>query len=269
MKKKFYRKPYRKPYRIRKKKSLIRNRFFWIFVLILIIGGAFFYFAVFSPNFQIREIKISGNQKIQTSELENLIKEKVNQKLLFFSTKSIFLIDSSEIVKSLLEKFPQIDKVKLKRRFPATLITEIQERVPIGVWCQNQDCFSIDKAGVIFEESSPDSELVIKSQGREDSRSLGQEVIGEDFLHSILEIQEKLKTNLKIDVKEFVVPNSERVNVKTSEGWEIYFNPTGSLSWQLTKLSLVLEKEIPPERRKNLEYIDLRFGNFAPYKYRD
>jgi len=73
--------------------------------------------------------------------------------------------------------------------------------------------------------------------------------------------------NLKI--LEVSIISEERLNAKTSEGWEIYFNLEGDINWQLTKLGAVLEKEIPPEKRENLEYIDLRFGNFAPFKYRD
>jgi len=30
-----------------------------------------------------------------------------------------------------------------------------------------------------------------------------------------------------------------------------------------------LEEKIPPESRKDLEYIELRFGNLAPFKYKD
>ena len=72
---------------------------------------------------------------------------------------------------------------------------------------------------------------------------------------------------LKIKTKEFII-FSEHLNVKTSEDWEVYLNPQEDINWQLTKLGAVLEEEIPLEKRKDLEYIELRFGNFAPYKYR-
>jgi len=261
-------KKYRKPYRIKKKKSLFKSRLFWLTILVLIIFGGIFYLVCFSSIFQIKDIKISGNQKIQTQDIENLIKEKINQKLLFFPTKSIFLIKSNEIVESLLEKFLKIDKVNLKRKLPATIIVEIQERLPLGVWCQGENCFYIDKEGIIFEENPPKVEFIIKSEESIAQGFLGEKVIEKVLLESIFEIQRKLKGSLKINIEEIIILEKEKINAKTSEGWEIYFNPTGDINWQLTKLSLVLEKEIPPERRKDLEYIDLRFGNFAPYKYK-
>ncbi|MCJ7786728.1 cell division protein FtsQ/DivIB, partial [Patescibacteria group bacterium] len=195
--------------------------------------------------------------------------------------KSIFLIDSNEIVESLLEKFLQADSVNLKRRLPSTLIVEIQERLPLGVWCevlpsspsenlggQGENCFYIDRKGIIFEENPPKAGFVIKSEESIAQGFLGEKVIEKVLLESIFEIQRKLKESLKINIEEIIILEKEKINAKTSEGWQIYFNPAGDIDWQLTKLSLVLEKEIPPERRKDLEYIDLRFGNFAPYKYK-
>jgi len=50
------------------------------------------------------------------------------------------------------------------------------------------------------------------------------------------------------------------LDVKTAEGWEIYFNLEENLSWQLTQLYLLLERKISPEERRTLQYIDLRFN---------
>jgi len=258
---------YRKAHRIRKKKSMFRSRFFWIIFLILIFSGVVFYFIVFYQFFQVKEIKISGNNEIQSQQIEDSIKEKINQNLLFFPTRSIFLVSSEKITKSLLERYPQIEQINLKKSFPAALIIEIKERSPVAVFCQEEKCFFVDKAGTIFKEGPKEYGLIIESQNKEDI-SLGKNIIPEDKLNSILEIQEKLSTNLKITPTEFVIQEGDRVDAKTTEGWEIYFDLANLLDWQLTKLSLVLEKEIPPEKRGDLEYVDLRFGNFAPYKYR-
>jgi len=95
---------------------------------------------------------------------------------------------------------------------------------------------------------------------------LGDRIIAKEQISKILEIGTKLKDNFKIPIEEILVVSDERLNVKTSEGWQIYFDPQKDLNWQLTKLSAVLKEEIPPEKRADLEYIELRFGNFAPYK---
>lgn len=53
--------------------------------------------------------------------------------------------------------------------------------------------------------------------------------------------------------------SEEKIDVRTAEGWAIYFNLKENLNWQITKLAAVLEKRIPQGKRENLKYIDLRF----------
>jgi len=89
-----------------------------------------------------------------------------------------------------------------------------------------------------------------------------------DKLFKILNINSKLKENLNIPIEKFVINDNEKLTALTREGWEIYFNLEGDIEWQITKLVAVLENKIPKEQRGDLEYIELRFGNFAPFKYR-
>ncbi len=256
----------RKNRQLKKKKPILRNRFFWIFVLISLLSGTAIYFTIFSPTFQVKEIKISGVQKLRAEDLQNTIQRPIEKKIAIFPTKSIFLINLGEIKGTLLKEFARLEKVDLKRILPATLIIQIQERQPVGVWCKESSCFLIDKNGIIFEESSMGDGLVIWSNKNENV-ILGQKVLDENLISSILMVKEKLSTNSKIEARDFIIVDNERLNVKTGEGWEAYFDPTKNMEWQLTELSLVLEKEIPFEKRGNLEYIDLRFSKVY-YKYR-
>ena len=110
--------------------------------------------------------------------------------------------------------------------------------------------------------------IKIKKAIKDKELKLGDRVLEKELISAILEIESKLENDLKIPIEEVLVVSDERINIKTSDGWEIYLNPKGDIEWQLTKLRVDLEEEIPQERRKDLEYIELRFGNFAPYKYR-
>ncbi len=284
-------KKYRKPYRVKKKKPIFRNRFFWLGILIFVVIVGIFYLICFSSFFQIKEIKISGNsafaeasadkQKVSIEDIRNVIEKEVEQKFLFLPSKSIFLINLKEINEIVLEKFPQLAKINLKRSFPDTMLIEIEERKPVAIFCQKENYFFIDGEGIIFEEvfEAAPQWLQIKNLTLAADLKIGEEAIKKEKLSQALEIESKLKdynplttlpleraSNLKI--LEVSIISEERLNAKTSEGWEIYFNLESDLNWQLTKLGAVLEKEIPPERRESLEYIDLRFGNLAPFKYR-
>lgn len=261
---------YRKPYRVKKKKSILKNRFFWLGILALIVFLGISYFLVFSSFFQIKVIEISGNQKISTEELRKMVEDQIVKNLIFYQTKSIFLVNLKKIQNVILEKFPQISQINIKQKFPQTLEIKIEERNPVAIFCQNENCFFIDKEGVVFESNVKNQDFFIIKKGNFNSEiKLGDKIIDENLISQILEIESRLKKDFKISINEVLLVSEERVNFKTSEGWEIYFNPKKDINWQLTKLEAVLENEILPEKRKNLEYIELRFGNFANPKYKD
>jgi len=263
-------KKYRRSHRIKRKKSLFKNRFFWLGILTLVIVVAFFYLLFFSEIFQVKKVIITGEEKVSKEELKLLIEKKLEKKIFFFKTKSIFLVNLNEIKRDILNDFPQIAEIEINRGFPVALNVVVVERLGLASWCQGEVCFLLDNEGVIFEEMLSGMDL-IKITDRQDRSSfiLGEKVIEKTLLSQILETERKLKEDLKIQLQEVSIASEERLNIKTSEGWEIYLNPQKDIVWQLTKLEAALEEEIPPEKRKNLEYIELRFGNFAPYKYQD
>lgn len=260
----------RKPYRIKKREPILKSRFFGLGILFSIILIGFFYLICFSSIFQIKKIKISGNQKVSTENIQKIVQSQIEKKILFFPTKSIFLADLNKTNEILLKRFPLISKVNLKREFFNTLTVNIKERKPVAVFCQFKDCFLIDKKGIIFEKSlvKNSKKIIIRSPSKNYKLELGKGLIEEEKLAQILKISSRLKKDLEIQTNEIKMISSERINIKTSEDWEVYFNPKGDINWQLTKLKVVLKEEIPPQKRKNLDYIDLRFGNLAPYKYR-
>ncbi len=260
----------RKPYRIRKQKSILRNRFLWITLLLLILVGGTFYLVCFANFFQIKKIEISGQQKVSEEELKNLVGGEIEQKLFLFPTKSIFLINTNKIDQLILERFSQISQSDLKKKLPDGLFLEIEERQPWAALILNEtDFYYCDENGIVFEKiwEIPYKFLTVKSLLSYPEIKLGGKVMEKDLIEKIGGVNAKLKDNLKIDIEEFIIPSPERLNVKTSEGWEIYFDPEGDLNWQVIELSLVLEKEIPSEKRGDLEYIDLRFSKVY-FKYK-
>ena len=260
---------YRKPYRVKKRKSILRSRFFWLGILIFSFLFSLFYFLFVSEIFQVEKVIITGEAKVSAQDLKSLAEKKIEKKILFFKTKSIFLVHLNEIRKDILDNFPQIAEAEIKRGFPDALNIVVIERFGLALWCKDGRCFLVDNEGIIFEEAPAEINLIkIIDKQKLSLPALGERVIGKESLSQILEIESKIESDLKIPIAEFLIVSEERLNIKTSEGWEIYFNPRKDINWQLTKLKAVLEEEIPPEKRKNLEYIELRFGNFASYKYR-
>jgi len=286
---------YRKAHRIKRKKSILKSRFFGLTILILIFLGSFFYFLFFSSFFQVKNIFISGAEKTSSDEIKNFVQNKLEKKILFLKTKTIFLINLNQIKKEVLKNFPPVAEIEILRKFPNILNIILVERSPLANFCQDynppspakvsegnlggqaalpadggapEKCFLLDKDGIIFEEK-PEADLIkIIDNQKEKIPRLGERIIERDYLEKILKIQKFFQEELKLEIKEFIV-FSQRLNLKTGEGWEVYFDPKGDINWQLTKLNAVLKEEIPPEKRRDLEYIELRFGDLATFKYRE
>lgn len=232
---------YKKPYRVRKRKSILKNRFFWLGILFLSAASGIFYLLLFSGIFQIKNINITGGEKILKEDIKSLV-----------PGGNIFSVDAEKIRKDILDKFPKIAEVEIHTKFFNTLNILVKERQPAAVWCENDKCFLIDRAGLIFEEVSTSTDLI---------RITGlKEMLNKERISQILDIQSKLRDASGVTTTQAFIAAEKRLNIKTFEGWEIYFNSDGDLDWQLQELSLVLEKQIPPEKRRNLEYIDLRFS---------
>jgi len=105
---------FRRPYRVRRKKSIFKNSFFRLGILILFLAGEIFYLLFFSPLFQIKYIKISNCDKLSPEALKGSIESGLPRKLLFFNTNSIFLADVGEISANMLGDYPQLDKFQTR-----------------------------------------------------------------------------------------------------------------------------------------------------------
>ena len=273
MKKKRY---YRKQHRFKRKKSIFRNRFFWLGILSLIILSTVFYLTCFYSFFQIKNIEIEKEQTVlsvgvkmvsqETIEIIDLIlRESIAKKILFFPTKSIFLVNSEKIEKTILARFFQLAEIQINKQFPDTLSVFVSQRKGVALVFQEDRYFLIDKEGIFFERVDELELLKIKNFDLEAEPKLAKQIIEKELLTKLLTVESSLN-NLKIPIKEISIISETRFNVETVDGWSIYFNPKEDLDWQLTKLKVVLDEKIPEEERGDLEYIELRFGNRAPYK---
>ncbi len=253
-------KSYRKIHRYRKKKLILKNRFFWLTTLVLVSFTSLFSFLFFSGTFLVEKIVVSGQEKVSKEAIGSLV-----------VSKNIFFIDREVIRAKILENFPQIAEVKIDRSFPDSLNILVIERVSVATWCQENDCFLMDNNGIIFEKIAAGDDLqqtLIKGLN-EGKLALGSMMIDEEELSKILNIDSELKSSLKIEIEEFTISLDDKLIALTRDNWEIYFSLTNDIDWQITKLRVVLEEKIPPEKRENLEYIEVRFGNLAPIKYKD
>lgn len=258
---------YRKSYRTKKKKSIfnvLKNKFFWLGLLILTILSSLTYFFIFSSVFQVKNIQVLGTEKVSNQEIKNIVLTNV---------KNIFLVDFEMLNKDILERYSQVAKINFKRKLPDKILVQIEERKAALVFCQSveesflrfrsqkgpDNCFLLDSQGIIFEkiDQLETKLLILKTKIAIYRFHLGQEIISRDYIEKIIKIESQLKN--KVRISEVSLISENRLNIKTLENWEIYFNPQKDIDWQIEELEIVLKEKISQIERENLEYIDLRF----------
>jgi cell division septal protein FtsQ len=252
---------WKKPYRVKRKKSLLKSAYFRFSLLFVFFASGIFYLICLSPLFQLKSVEISGNQKIETQSAENFVREKMSKKIMFFKTGSIFLTSAKSIKNSLLSEYSLIDSVLIKKKISGQVFIAIEERQPVAVVYIGGSYYYLDSKGIVFEKISAQDagKTEILAYDFPAEAVLGQKIIEPDLLSKILDITGQLNKDSGIFAASAEVVSKQRLNIKTSEGWEIYFNLSGDLDWQMTELKTVLENKISSEKRGNLEYIDLRF----------
>lgn len=269
--------PHRYPKTHKERKEISWKRriiFSWILFLILALA----YILFFSPIFEIKEIRISGNRAIGSEEIQSSLDGFLYGKILFFFNRNnIFLATDSKLTDILLGDFPRILSIEINKDiFKKTINLTIVERKETGIFCKEEpaspnrgECYYIDREGVIFEKAPQTSGsliLVIKDNSGGEVE-LGNNVIKKEFMAELIDLRVYLTDNLGLKALDFIIESdvSEDLRINTNEGWYILFDKARDLQNQLKALELVLEEKIK-EGRRNLEYIDLRIENRVYYK---
>lgn len=251
---------------------MIKRPIFWFsLAAILFIGGAC-YLILFLPYFQVSHIKIAGYETVNNADIESMVSQNAQRKLYSMGpvnifSKSIFLFDSKKITKSIQSQYPIIKNITIKKTMPDTIHLIIEERKSFAVFChkQNDNCFIIDREGVIFEKLQGNIEnTTILMDTSDRDMLLGENVVATYTMDQISKIRENLKNNFYLDIKEAAI--SDPLIIETFEGWKAYFNPNEDIDLQITKMNSLLTSEIAGEERQRLEYIYLQYKDKAYYK---
>jgi len=258
--------------RIKPKEPFYKNPFFWGGFLVLILVSVIVYVLFFCKSLQVNEIIISGNEKVFSEDIKQIVKDGSNTGLLNLwnlkiSSNNIFLANTNKIRSKIINDFPIIEKINITKKYPQTLTVQIQERKPIGVYCsndqENKKCFLIDQNGIIFEPIELDylqaDKTLIESYLNNGQIFAGEQVVATEIINAIYAVQKNLKEKFQIDLASALVTSPVRMDVKTAEGWKIYFylRQDQTIDEQITKLNLLLSGEVSQESRKNLRYINL------------
>ena len=264
---------YQAKYLAKKRKRIFLRFFLWLTLVLAVVAGIIYLF-FFSKVFYVREVSIANQSFIPNQEIRQAIDDFLAQKKFFVSGfSSLIFVESGKIQSLITEAFPQAENVVVEKKYPHTVKVSLDGKIAIGIWCFGEKssggCFYFDKNGMAFETSAnSDGPLLLRVEDEKSQfEKLGQAVTDKELLVFILSIRPELE-KVKIDIKKIIIPSDEdfRVDAETSEGWKIYFSARDDLKSQVNSLNVFLAQKILPEKRGQLQYVDVRIPNRVYYK---
>ncbi len=253
-------------------KIFARVLFYILLVCFLAVTG---YVLFFSTYLKISKLVIVGNSELSVEEIKKVIGDQQQGKILKIIPKDNFLLVSKSAVEKLLAgHFRKIKSVSVVKKFPDTLEITLQERKALLVFCNGEACFLIDENGVAYSEAdfnSPEltqNNLIKISDSSPEAIKLGDEILDQTYIQYVSTLKEALgRINLTVE-NDFWTPSlmADEVNVKITQGGELYFSTQFPLESAIKTLAIILKKEPLETQQSDLTYIDLRTENKVFYR---
>lgn len=262
--------------RTNKQRGSWRNKIILFFLIILL--GAVIYFIFYSPYFEIKEVNVSGLERINYDEMRGVIENQMSGwRLLFFKQNNIFIFDEKAAENVLSDKYI-LKLCNIDKRLPGTMIVSVEERNPALFWKTGERYYVVDWDGTIIREISSEeisgyppnqsgAKMALVFDESNTGANLREEILSSEIVKAISGLQNNLAGETELAINNFSMTKESDTAVKasTSEGWQIYFSLTNDLNAQIDKLKAFL-MEKGPEDRQGLQYVDLRFSDRIYYK---
>jgi len=253
----------RRPYKIKKRvikrnrRPFFKKKVFWFSLLFFVLFFGFLYLFLFSPYFQVKEMSVLGAQTISKEELLKNFRSDATMTLNILGSnlisESLFLPSQGKI-SSLLENFPEIEDINIKKDFfTKKIVIEVKEKTPVCIWCFKDVCALLDKKATYIKDYENEVGFIKINEYDEYEKNL-KNWSGEpkqDFVITLLTVY---KNNS--EVREFDIHADKFFGKYKTINF--VFDPKQDIDWQIEKMNIVLKKL--NYSVENLNYIDLRFG---------
>ena len=219
------------------KKKSIKSKIGECFACSFILMCSFILVLLFSPIFDITQIKVEGNLRLNA----NIIKSESGINL----GQNILRLNKIKIKEDLL-KVSYIDNVEIKRNWPDTILIKVLEKEPVAKIKLLGSNILIDENGYILEIVTDDEDYKIPLLTEIETAStvINQplECNNQELLGKFLEILKNLKNNdmLKDVIR---IEDKDSLLLYTDAGHTVNIGDTSDLSYKLMRLKAIIAKE--------------------------
>lgn len=237
------------------------------------------------PFFRAERIEIRGEHLLAASDIEQTVRELLGGRYLGLVPRdSLFFISVPELERELAGRYSAIAAVSVERAFPNRLAVDVTERELWGIYCVypaaasasgsaaegggERQCFYLDTRGMAYERLfAVRGWLLPLVYASRPVRAGDQAVVPLTLRYYTDAGRTASGIGAHILSMRLATATPEDIRFDLAEGWYLLVNASRPVSDWGGVLGTVLEQEIG-ERRGELEYMDLRFGNKVFYKFR-
>jgi cell division septal protein FtsQ len=224
-----------------------------LFVLIATLYGLFFssYFTITTIEIQEQDVENEGFKEEVKTSIENAI------------GKNLVFIDTEELKLKILETFPEIEQVEIKKDYPRTLVINFSEYELVANVINESSTvkksYIINSIGYAIKENFENPNLPYIKIKTDEPANPENPIIEANKLRYILEaiiyFEDKFGMRV-IEVEYKKIPRE--IHILTEKNFYIWLDIQKTIDEQFKKLKKALTKlDIYNE---NLEYIDLRIA---------
>lgn len=250
------------------RKKMFRSNFPYgvviLWSLFLLVGG---YILLFSSWVMVTQVVIETPGRVTANEIREQIEPILRSKrFLVFPAGNFFLIPKREIESTLLEKYPLLSSVGMKRSFPDTLTVILQEHPHLLLWCAAGPCAMLDADGrTLFREKALDTKYDPWRFRVVDTSALplkaGEELPVKEYLEYFVLLRERLTKSLDLTVmNEATTPSrfSRELRISTTDGWALLVNIDSPVEETFLSVEAFLKERAVSTNQTPLLTIDVR-----------
>lgn len=228
-------------------------------VILLIILAVFLYWFVYGDLWKINNIEIVDAKhtdvELLNTDIYNITQKR---KFLIIPNNHILFLSKKKVINHILETYPSVENVEIEKTKDRDIIITIKDRIPMGVWC-DENCFFFDDLGILFKKSFDYTGAIFTRWGTSASTTLKfydkvlclDNCIDKTFVNFLR--QNKI---MKIEI------DGEDMKMFTEHGF--YIKALNNAS--TTMRNLALFKNEYKGNLEDLEYADVRFEDKVFYK---
>jgi hypothetical protein len=228
------------------------------------------YAIIYSPFSKISSIEVTGTKTIDPNKIRDIVRKDISgMDHGIFPEDNMDNIDTDRIKNSIIAADLPINSVNVVVNFK-TITISVDELEPSMRVAGATQSYILDQEGRVMKIADPgegDNLIAVSFSDPTKTFSVGDVVLDQAQMQFIMQLHKYFATQAGINDKLIKIdqPNYA-MDVMTGEGWYVIFDPDIDLGEQLKSLASVLAGKFNPDARKDLLYIDARFGDRVFYK---